>query len=293
MAPREIAAQILSLALSGGPDEVTEEGTATARIAAIFRYRWIKYGLLSLLFHGLVVSIVIPAFAPSEKAVPPIEVVILDQRALPPVEPDLRIRPLGVPKNMITKSAVIPKAPPAPAAKAEARQESPAPSAPAPLTRDEIVFRDVPVVGRVEDSVSLQGSRGTGTGVADGIVHTGPSGSGKGTSSAGSIECGGSGIGVSQGEFGGPGGPAFLRRETPEYPLLAKRRNKEGAVSLMVTIDERGRLLKVDVASATDPVFVGPSVEAIRRSTFVAARRNGIPVTMKAILPIRFVLSDS
>jgi hypothetical protein len=34
-------------------------------------------------------------------------------------------------------------------------------------------------------------------------------------------------------------------------------------------------------------------VEAVKKSTFLPAHRNGVPIAVKAILPIRFALSDS
>jgi protein TonB len=161
--------------------------------------------------------------------------------------------------------------------------------------REDVVFKDAPAAAGSGEGVALQESRGKGTGPSDGLVHAGPSGSGKGSGSGygAGDGGGGDGSGIGQAEFGGLGGPRFLRRELPEYPFLARKRKKEGTVSLMVTISANGRLMKVDVISASDEIFVGPSVEAVKKSTFIPASRNGIPVAIKAILPIRFALSDS
>ena len=60
----------------------------------------------------------------------------------------------------------------------------------------------------------------------------------------------------------------------------------------MVCITENGRLLGVEVVNASDSIFVAPSLEAVKRSTFSPATHNGVPVPTKAILPIRFVLDE-
>jgi protein TonB len=74
--------------------------------------------------------------------------------------------------------------------------------------------------------------------------------------------------------------------------MLARRRGKEGTVILMVTIDAAGNLSKVDVVKASDKLFVEPSVNAVKRSTFLPARRNGEPVACAALLPMRFTLRE-
>lgn len=141
--------------------------------------------------------------------------------------------------------------------------------------------------------VGLGGSSGSGSVIGSGAGGTG-SGSGMGGSGTGSGHGSGHGDGMGSGGigFGSPGGPRFLRRHLPEYPILARRRNKEGSVVLMVVIDAEGKLIKVDVVSTSDEVFVEPSLEAVKKSTFLPARRNGQPVMSRAILPIRFSLKE-
>lgn len=265
-----------------------------AHIHAAFQQPWLKYGAFSILIHGLMVSMVSPSLTPGKKEAPPIEVVIMDQRPLPPVEAAPVAKPRTTMRRVVPKPAVVREPPPGPPPKPETPHESPASGNPAPILRDAVMFRDAPAgIVAPDDGVALQATRGSGTGSGDGFVHARPSGTGNGPGAGGGIDRTGGGSGPSQAEFGALGGPRFLHREVPEYPLLARRRKKEGTVSLMITIDERGKLLKVDVTAASDPVFVGPSVEAVKRSTFIPARRNGVPVAVKAILPIRFALSDS
>ncbi|MDA8123665.1 MAG: TonB family protein [Deltaproteobacteria bacterium] len=100
------------------------------------------------------------------------------------------------------------------------------------------------------------------------------------------------GQGVVATSFGKPEAPRFLYRELPEYPLLARRRKLEGKVLLSVSLNDQGRLMGVEVVEASNQMFIGPSIEAVRRSRFAPATRNGVPVAAKALLPIRFTLHE-
>jgi protein TonB len=60
----------------------------------------------------------------------------------------------------------------------------------------------------------------------------------------------------------------------------------------MVAIDAVGRLTGVDVVEASDRIFVESSLEAVKKSTYLPAVRNGRPVACRALLPIRFSLTD-
>jgi protein TonB len=130
-----------------------------------------------------------------------------------------------------------------------------------------------------------------GAGYASGLAGTGGGDGGTGSGGTGGGGHGdGSGRGI--GGFGAPGGPRFLHREVPEYPFAARRHRREGGVLLMVAIDEAGALTKVDVVEASDRIFVNPSLQAVRKSTFLPATKSGRPVACKALLPIRFSLTE-
>ncbi len=91
-------------------------------------------------------------------------------------------------------------------------------------------------------------------------------------------------------KFGSSVAPAFLHREMPVYPLLARRLGKEGKVVLRLTIDERGNLLDIEVLKKADFGFTEAAIEAVKKSTFLPAEKDGKPVASRAILPIRFTL---
>jgi TonB family protein len=132
--------------------------------------------------------------------------------------------------------------------------------------------------------------------------HEGPgqvAGAGAGPAvSPGAGSPGGNGVdGASSGSveraFGAPDGPSFLHRVVPSYPVSAKRLEKQGTVLLRVTIDECGRPCQVEVLQKAGFGLDEEAVRAVKESTFVPAKRNGKPLTCKALLPIRFVLKQS
>jgi len=131
-----------------------------------------------------------------------------------------------------------------------------------------------------------------GVNIAGGKVGAGSGGTGDGTGAGGK----GNGAGTGAGRGGGPvdarfgegDGPQIAYQEKPEYPFAAKRLQKEGKVTLALTIDEKGKLQKTAVVEATDPMFAASAVEAMKRSRFRPARRNGVPVACQAPYTIRF-----
>jgi periplasmic protein TonB len=141
--------------------------------------------------------------------------------------------------------------------------------------------------GDGETGVALPLSAGTGAGFGDGTGKSrGAGGSGTGPGSAP-----GSGSGPLDAEFGRPDGPQFQYRAIPEYPFAARRLGKEGRVLLLLHIDEHGNLSKVQVIDGSGELFVEAAVTAVKRSRFLPAKKNGVPVPARATLPIRFSLS--
>jgi len=93
--------------------------------------------------------------------------------------------------------------------------------------------------------------------------------------------------------FGSGFGPSFVRRVLPTYPMAARRFNREGKVVLRLTIDERGALNQVEIVEDPGYGFADAAIEALKKSSFSPARRDGRPVTSKAILPVRFALKGN
>lgn len=93
-------------------------------------------------------------------------------------------------------------------------------------------------------------------------------------------------------EFGSTYGPKFIYRETPQYPQIARRLGKEGRVVLRLTLNERGDLLNIEILESAPYGFTESAVEAVKKSKFAPAQRDGKPIACRAILPIRFVLKN-
>ncbi len=85
-------------------------------------------------------------------------------------------------------------------------------------------------------------------------------------------------------------GPRFLRRQMPVYPQIARRLGKEGNVLLRLTIDEKGNLLNVEVIEKAGYGFTEAAVEAVKKSAFLPAKKDGKPIPCRAILPVKFQL---
>ncbi len=90
--------------------------------------------------------------------------------------------------------------------------------------------------------------------------------------------------------FGATDGPRFLHRVIPRYPRIAKRLGVEGKVVLMLTIDEKGNLIDVEIIEGAGYGFDKEAVKAVKESTYLPAHKDGIPVKSKALLTVRFVM---
>jgi TonB family protein len=96
--------------------------------------------------------------------------------------------------------------------------------------------------------------------------------------------------GIVETKIGHTGAPAFIHRALPVYPMMARRLGKEGTVVLKLFIDEQGTLQNIEVVESAGFGFTEAVVEAIKKSTYSPARRNGVTVASKALLPVRFHL---
>jgi len=90
--------------------------------------------------------------------------------------------------------------------------------------------------------------------------------------------------------FGASVAPAFLDRVMPIYPMIARRLGLEGKVVLKLTIDEKGMLREIEVVEKAGYGFTEAAVEAVKKSTFLPAKKDGKPIASKALLPVTFQL---
>lgn len=94
------------------------------------------------------------------------------------------------------------------------------------------------------------------------------------------------------GEFGIENGPRFVKRVQPSYPLFERRTGREGRVVLKLSIDEKGRLMDIEIVESAGNGFDNSAVKAVKRSSFSPAIVDGSPIRSRTKLPVRFVLKD-
>jgi len=87
--------------------------------------------------------------------------------------------------------------------------------------------------------------------------------------------------------------PRFKNLQKPIYPIEAKRAQKEGTVFLLATIDENGMAQDIKALTQLGFGFEEASIEALKKSTFHPATREGKPVSYLARIPYEFLLEDT
>ena len=78
----------------------------------------------------------------------------------------------------------------------------------------------------------------------------------------------------------------------PEFPLELRSAGITGTVKVRCAIDERGNVQEMKVASASNDAFIKPALQALKLWQFKPALRDGVPVAMEIIVPIRFALAQ-
>lgn len=98
--------------------------------------------------------------------------------------------------------------------------------------------------------------------------------------------------GMIEARFGDASGLNFRHYEEPVYPQAARRMNKEGKVRLRLTIDEKGTMTNLEIVHAAAFGFTEATIDAVKRWTFIPARKDGIPVIARASWTVSFKLTD-
>jgi TonB family protein len=213
-----------------------------------------------------------PLDGPEAVPVPPepeTEIIPVSEPEKPDVVhiPDKKEVPPPVPKK-VEKPKVKPRKKPKPAS-VQSR----------PQDRVAAVEAPPPASDVAKSPEGVPGGLGAGVG--------GPDARGGGKAGAGAS---GEGHGPQGVSFGSGDGPRFLSRVRPEYPKYAREAKKEGTVLLCLTINERGKLMSVEVVKPAGSGFDEEAVRCVKASRFSPAKKNGKPVMCRAYLPFRFVL---
>jgi protein TonB len=239
-------------------------------------HNWIMYGLAALAIHGAILALPVSEKVHHTAEQRIIDIVVIRQET-PPREVE---RPKPLPRRPVPREIAAEfsrQLPVRQAPKAAEKKEEPASAGAGNVLDEQIVSQAAP------DPAGGEGVAVAGVNVRGGIVGLGSGGTGNGTGAGG-------GGGPVEARFGEADGPQIVYQEKPEYPFEAKRLQKEGKVTLALTIDENGTLRKAAVVEATDPAFAASAVEAMKRSRFRPARRNGASVACRAPYTIRFGL---
>jgi protein TonB len=84
--------------------------------------------------------------------------------------------------------------------------------------------------------------------------------------------------------------PIPVHMEPPRYPAIALRAQLEGSVRVMITIDERGRVVHAEVISSTTDLLDQAALDAAYKWRFNPARQGDINVRCRVVIPFRFQL---
>lgn len=85
--------------------------------------------------------------------------------------------------------------------------------------------------------------------------------------------------------------PRFADAFRPLYPAAMRREGLEGRATVRLTIDERGRVIAVELVSATHPAFFEETRrQALTAWRFRPATRDGAPVASTQTMTVRFKL---
>ncbi len=194
-------------------------------------------------------------------------------------------------------AAALPTPEPTPASKPEPKpvvQKKPVPQPkPKETVRVKETIKPKPIVqsAAVTEQASLSPSASAASG-SDGASQ----GTGGGTTGSAALSVAGGGGSGAEGpvhtSFGAVGGPGVLDWARPAYPRQAKDLHLSGRVLLRITLDEHGRPVRVEVMESAGHGFDEAAVNAVHKSRFSPASKNGKPVACVALLPVRFQLKE-
>ena len=79
-----------------------------------------------------------------------------------------------------------------------------------------------------------------------------------------------------------------LKRVDPEYPAVMKMVGVEGEVNIKASLNEKGRIEKLDVVNATNQDFIPAAIAAINQWEFAPAMLDGKPIKSEVVIPFQF-----
>lgn len=87
-------------------------------------------------------------------------------------------------------------------------------------------------------------------------------------------------------------GAAYLQNPAPDYPSLARRKGEQGRVLLQVLVSETGKAEKVQIDTGSGYSSLDQAaLEAVKKWSFIPAKKGNRPVSAYVIVPVRFSLN--
>jgi len=88
-------------------------------------------------------------------------------------------------------------------------------------------------------------------------------------------------------------GAAYLNNPAPAYPSLSRRSGEQGRVLLKVLVSEKGlaETVQLDSSSGYEKLDRA-AIEAVRKWSFIPAKRSNQPVSAYVLVPVKFSLSS-
>jgi len=86
--------------------------------------------------------------------------------------------------------------------------------------------------------------------------------------------------------------PTPVKTPPPEYPTVLKRDGISGLVALKVEIDENGAVTNCAVSKSSNSGFDEAAVKAVKMWKFTPAKKDGAPVKVSLVIPIKFAIDE-
>lgn len=86
--------------------------------------------------------------------------------------------------------------------------------------------------------------------------------------------------------------PTPVKTPPPEYPDKMRRDGVSGVVAIKVEIDENGAVSNCSVAKSSNAEFEQPALKAVKNWKFTPAKKDGAPVKVSLVIPIKFNLDE-
>ena len=82
--------------------------------------------------------------------------------------------------------------------------------------------------------------------------------------------------------------PAAIFQAEPVYPYSMQQSKTKGSVTVECVLTAEGKAIRVRAVRSSHREFEAPAIEAVQRSTFSPARKNGKAVAVKIRVPVTF-----